>query len=364
MRLISYYLEYLSWAIFRLKKFKHHPIQVKTVLIYNECPLGDFFSSMRVLLEATSQNPRIEFRYAVPPEIRDSVRPIFNQNNLKFISISEIKGKKYDLTVLLTLNPLLNASQEKLGFIVGNEYHSIRTSLRHIFMGPSLHRKIPPIWRHKTKQELEIYKKAGLLKDDKLLFFKPKRNSHVEAYVKSKKIKNFVVVHPSGRNFSKIFKEGQTPSLSWKLGRFAEVTDYIIKSHNIPVILTGSADEKFIAEKIIHQTKNKKKIFNAAGYFTIPEFTDLIYRAKLVISIDTSTIHIAELVGTKTIALFGPTFVEEIGLYGDPANQINLYHPEKAIRNRSKGSAPDEENKSMNSITSEEVINAIDKLLK
>ena len=90
----------------------------------------------------------------------------------------------------------------------------------------------------------------------------------------------------------------------------------------------------------------------------------MIANSKLLISIDTSSIHIAELYDIPIIALFGPTFFEEVGPYGNLKKQIILAHPEKCIRDRKKGASYDADNICMNSISIEEVKNAINKLIR
>ncbi|MFH1802090.1 MAG: glycosyltransferase family 9 protein [archaeon] len=363
VRLIFYFLEYLSWAIFNIPKTRKYPKKIKKVLVYNQGPLGDFFSSLKVLLTVIKQNPNIEFHFCIVDEVKKSVKSLFKKRNLQLVSQSQIKNKFYDLGIILTPDQFTR-KLKNLGFTLGNEYHSIQGSLQQIFKTQPLSTKIPPWWRHKIKQEIEIYKQAKLLSNENLTSFKPLRNKKVLRFLKSKKIKGFMIFHPTGRNFSEIIKSGKIPALSWSLERFAEIADYVSTKYDVDVILTGSKDEKFIGQKIISLTKNKRNIFNLAGFFTIGELAYLASRSDLILSIDTSMVHLGELVDSKIIALFGPTFVEEIGAYGDTEKQINLGHPEKCIRDRRKGPSHDKENKGMNSITTEEVKKAIDQLLR
>lgn len=363
VRLMLYRAEYFSWVLFNNSKNTEFPKNVKTVLVYNQCPLGDFFSSIRVLISVLKKNPGKDFYFCIASEIKPQIENIFKIKNLHLIDKHQLKERHYDLSILLTPDELTDKSISFLGFIIGNEYHSIRGSLRQIRFGRRLNRKIPPKWRHKIKQEIEIFKFAKLFSDDKLESFRPKENAGVLAFLKSKKITKFIVIHPSGRNFAQLLRAGKVPSLAWSLERFAEICDYITKDLNLVVILTGSKDEKFIGEKIISLAKNKHNLHNASGRFDIAELTSLASESELIISIDTSMVHIGEFVGAKIISLFGPTYLEEVGAYGDEKIQINLGHPEKCIRDRKKGSSHDEENRGMNSISVEEVKRAIKKLI-
>jgi len=131
----------------------------------------------------------------------------------------------------------------------------------------------------------------------------------------------------------------------------------------LKVIITGSKEEAFIGDKVLSYSRNKKGIFNFSGEFDIPELSSLVSLAKTVVSIDTSIVHIAEFTGTPIVALFGPTFHEEVGAYGDKNKQVNLAHPEKCIRDRRKGEAYDKDNICMRSISTGEVKKAINKVL-
>ena len=124
-------------------------------------------------------------------------------------------------------------------------------------------------------------------------------------------------MHPAGRNFSKIIKDGRMPNLAWPFERFSETADYLTEKYNLKVLITGSKEEKFIGEIVSKKCKNKLKIYNVCGDFSFMEITTIMQKAKLLVSIDTASIHIAEFTGTPVIALFGPTFPEEIGPYGD-----------------------------------------------
>jgi len=122
-------------------------------------------------------------------------------------------------------------------------------------------------------------------------------------------------------------------------------------------------ETSLLGERVLSYSRNKKSIFNFSGEFNILELSSLVSLAQTVVSVDTSTVHIAEFTGTPIVALFGPTFHEEVGAYGDKNKQVNLAHPEKCIRDRRKGEAYGKDNICMRSISTEEVKKAINNVL-
>ena len=113
-----------------------------------------------------------------------------------------------------------------------------------------------------------------------------------------------------------------------------------------------------------YNVRNQKRIFNFSGEFNIEELTSLVNKAKGVVSVDTSIVHIAEFVGTPIVALFGPTFPEEVAPYGDERKQVTVCHAEKCVQDRRKGACYGKRNICMDSIKTEEVKKAVDKVLR
>lgn len=363
VRILFYWVEYFSWILFSLFKFKRYPKKIKKVLIVSYGALGDSFSSLRIAYNLSVANREIEFYLFVDKNSYDTIKIIAKNTDICIIRENDLTKENFDLTLLFNFTKDIKKYRDKFGFIIGNEYHSVKGSLHNMF-NYFINKKNPPLWRHKIKQELEIAKLAGLHIPAKLISYRPKEDKNVSNLLKENKIKIFGIIHPSGRNFASIFKAGKIPAMAWPLERFASIADYLIENYEFKIILTGTKDEKFIGDKVIEYAKNKKSIFNFSGKLDVNELVSLISHAKILLSVDTSVVHIAEFTGTPVIVLFGPTFYEEVGVYGDKNRQINLAHPEKCIRDRKKGFAYNKENMGMISITTEEVKSAIDRIIK
>ncbi|MEX6689787.1 glycosyltransferase family 9 protein [Danxiaibacter flavus] len=80
----------------------------------------------------------------------------------------------------------------------------------------------------------------------------------------------------------------------------------LLRDLEYEIILTGSVSERALAGDIIHDSKTSG-IHNIAGELNIGEWISLISNAALVVSVNTSTIHIAAAVKTPVIVLYALT---------------------------------------------------------
>jgi heptosyltransferase-2 len=100
----------------------------------------------------------------------------------------------------------------------------------------------------------------------------------------------------------------------WFPDRFAEVGDRLVKDYNARVIITGSLRDRALAEEIAGLMKAKPISF--CGKTDLKKLGALLEKADLVISGDSGPMHIAVALGTRVIALFGPTSPAITGPYG------------------------------------------------
>ncbi len=112
-----------------------------------------------------------------------------------------------------------------------------------------------------------------------------------------------VVLHPGG--------EG---SRRWPAENFASVINSISEGLSCKFIITGSSDERVLARKII--SMSNPGVISLAGELSLWELFALAGRANLFIANDTGPMHMAAILKTPLIALFGPGQV----LRFDPRN--------------------------------------------
>jgi heptosyltransferase-2 len=103
----------------------------------------------------------------------------------------------------------------------------------------------------------------------------------------------------------------------WLKERFAEVAKKLIKENNFAVVLIGGKEDFNLCEEII--SLSGCDMLNLSGKLTLRESAEVIKRSELLITNDSAPLHLASAIGTKTIAIFGPT-VQKFGFFPYNAN--------------------------------------------
>ncbi len=120
-----------------------------------------------------------------------------------------------------------------------------------------------------------------------------------------------VAVHLGiGMNFYKV------PLKRWDPANFAAVADALAERHGAAVVFTGQGAEErqLIAEA---RSRMRGRSVDACDRFDVAGLAALIDHCHFVIANDTSVMHLAALVGTPVVAIFGPTAPLHYGPRGD-----------------------------------------------
>lgn len=91
----------------------------------------------------------------------------------------------------------------------------------------------------------------------------------------------------------------------WPLDRFAELADRVHERFRMPCVITGGPEDR--DEATVVQNRTQWEIINLAGRTSVMELVEIIARAECVITADTGPMHLASALGTKLVALFGPS---------------------------------------------------------
>jgi len=116
--------------------------------------------------------------------------------------------------------------------------------------------------------------------------------------------KDFIVVAPGARSRPK----------RWPEEAFAQLCDRVISEERIAVVFVGQGDESDVAVKISGMMKSRP--FNLVNKTSFRELAAVVKKARLVVTNDSAPLHLACAMGTKTIALFGPTDPAKYGPTG------------------------------------------------
>lgn len=98
----------------------------------------------------------------------------------------------------------------------------------------------------------------------------------------------------------------------WPAENFARLCDLIAYDLGLRVVLTGVADKRM---RCISSLINSP-VVDLTGKTNLRDLASLYRRAALLVSTDTGPMHIAAAVGTRVVALFGPTDPSRTGPYG------------------------------------------------
>ncbi len=113
----------------------------------------------------------------------------------------------------------------------------------------------------------------------------------------------YLVVHPGA---------AYGTAKRWFPERFANVARMIQKEFNLLIVLAGSEQESALCSRIKGMLKDCR-VINVSGKTSIREMLGLQAGSELVISNDSGPMHTSAAVGTKTVAIFGPTNPEKTG---------------------------------------------------
>ena len=118
------------------------------------------------------------------------------------------------------------------------------------------------------------------------------------------------------------------PGSIWGTKRWPGYGDLVARLSD-PVVVIGGAEDRPLAEEIARRAPGRVRI--AAGELSLMGSAALLARARLLVTNDSAPLHLATAVGTRSIAIFGPT-VPAFG-FGprDPRDRV-VEHPDLPCR--------------------------------
>jgi len=113
----------------------------------------------------------------------------------------------------------------------------------------------------------------------------------------------------------------------WPLEKFRALIEKIFDNYPYEIVLTGTMEEAGLIDELVRQLREpaRKRIRNAGGLLSLRGLLTLLKNGRLVITNDSGPLHLAALMGTPIIALFGPTHPDHI-LPTRANSIIPIYH--------------------------------------
>ena len=153
----------------------------------------------------------------------------------------------------------------------------------------------------------------------------------------------------------------ERPLKRWPVANFAVVADALVERRGAAVVFTGKGEEE---RGLVRQAlaAMRRPAVDACDGLSLGDLLALLQTCHLVVSNDTSMIHLAAAVGTPVAALFGPTSPQQYGP-GNPGDLVfyrDLYCS-PCLTNYNLKVSHCSDPVCLRSITPEEVLEAIDK---
>ena len=97
------------------------------------------------------------------------------------------------------------------------------------------------------------------------------------------------------------------PAKRWPTDRFAEVVQEVSEDVACRWQLVGTAKDRPVAAEIAALCENPANVENLCGETTLAQLIAILRESDALLSNDTGTMHLAALLGVRTVAIFGST---------------------------------------------------------
>ena len=133
----------------------------------------------------------------------------------------------------------------------------------------------------------------------------------ISALIPDEADRPLVVLHPGARWASKL----------WPLASWASLSEWF-HAQGFQVAVTGSAADRELVASITAQCR--APLVNLAGSTSLAQLAAILRKARLAVTTDTGVMHLAATLGTKVVALFGPTAPWRTGPFGEGHQVVRL----------------------------------------
>ena len=168
------------------------------------------------------------------------------------------------------------------------------------------------------------------------------------------------IMASAGPNRNVIINPGAKSHLKrWPAASYALLADGLISESNCNVYITGNEDDAEVVGEMLKNMKEKAK--NILCKTSLGELAEAMKKADLVITNDSAPLHVASVVNTPTIAIFGPSDERKYGPLSEKSAVLKPKVPCRPCSRALCATGPDEG--CISQVTVEEVYNAAVKML-
>ena len=283
----------------------------KKILVIRFSAMGDVALSAPVISSVLKQHPTLEIVFLS----RQLFKPFFEEHDrltfigadlngkhkgvlgLKKLQTELIKTHKFDAVV--DLHDVLRTKILRFYFKThGIRCHSINKGRREkkgLINGSIPFKKL----KHTTQRYLDVFKKANVtstINDGPWVYPLVSDSSNALLKENNCQIKNnsWIGIAPFAAH----------PSKEWPIEKMKHVVSALIDAGKSVFLFGGGHDE---VKKLETIKKEFSKSILVAGQLKLDEQLSLISRLDLMIAMDSSNMHLATIVGTPVVSIWGPT---------------------------------------------------------
>ncbi len=295
-------IDYRGYLLFNLFKFKKCPGKIKRVVVVETYALGDLIVITPLLRVIKNNIPDAVIDVVVKPQWKGILEGLETVNEIiPYTSFSAtknvLKARKYDLGIILHEGSI-KMSLLLLGAGVKYRIGCPKTGMRY-GKGFFLHKKVKPNKKlqHKVQDILDMARLIDMYVPENMRPELPEvRSEKIRRQIKELK-RPIIGIHVTSQHITQ----------RWIPAYWIEVCNELIRKKKATLVFTGAPGEEGQVNQIIEKIEKKSAVVNMCGKTSVEEVIDLVRAYDLLITIDTSIIHIASATNTPTIALFGPT---------------------------------------------------------
>jgi ADP-heptose:LPS heptosyltransferase len=118
----------------------------------------------------------------------------------------------------------------------------------------------------------------------------------------------------------------------WPPGYFGQVARLLGEERQVPSLVVWAGEQELAwAKEIVATSDGHARLAPATS---LVELAAVIRRAQLFLGSDTGPMHLAAALGTRCVALYGPTRAEECGPHGRQHVALQVYYHSGTCRER------------------------------
>jgi ADP-heptose:LPS heptosyltransferase len=295
------------------------------ILIIQLRRIGDILMTTPVLTYLKSTLPNVTIDFLSDPcgipvlETNPHISNLWIYDyNRSWYEIRRIRKQKYDVVIDFMNNP----RTAYIAFLSGAKWRvAYKKPFRSLFYNFGLN--VPNHPQYVAKRKLILteawLRKAGFSVSPPTsyqpeLTLKKEEEDYASAWIKESGLegKPYAILVPASRREIR----------QWRLDGFREV-GRSLHQRGVSVFLSCAPGEEAVVNEVRRGAENELKLLPSGD---LRQVAALFKHAKLVISLDSGSAHIAVAVGTPTITIFGPSVPEDWSPSLDPSIRVKVPH--------------------------------------